>query len=996
MLRRTRQAILIRVWGPAATELEPVAQRLIESGSFPGLFPLDDGLFGAVAEAGDPAVVEAAHHFSRQLAALLPRLPSILLMPGTLVEQDGGARPEPGPLLDDLMQRPAPFGAGVLLTGHAVSELEGRFAVDESGVMHTASGRQVPLVQLGTVRPTERPWRNPELLGRRVDLVERPELLRLVKILHSANEPLVVVSGGLGSGKTRLVWEAARRAGTDLLWATCWSARSGGPTLARQMQFALSSADPVAAPFWESRRDAKASNERLLELLARSRSRSRTLVCDGVEGASSDDLTFLQALVEHPGLGTTFRLVFLTRPGQRRTPAPSLELAHLSGPTEDAFQRELFAGLDVPDSLQERFVAAAGGVPFALEEGAAQLIRRRGFRRLYGSFFFSGDEQTDYQPSPRLVRHLDAELLRLGSAGPPWILATAGTALPADVLAQAAAILELPARSQWQEDHLEARLLRPSASPWGAAVVFSCDAWAVCAADSLGGAAETTKHTVGRILASRPQRGRASWQTYRLLAGTAAALPPLLVAAREPASGAARHELLAALAEELEAHRRRDGDERSELELLWIALPLAHRLGRLRGFRSALDRAIDLARDQPSRLMALSALKAEQDQNEGRLDEAERSLRQALSLARGADERRKAMLVVQLGRLLQRRERYPEARRLFEQLLELLERSGSASLKATAHYHLGNIALRENRLDKALGHHREALVERRRQRLPRQLGASLTAMGRVLLLRGDYLAALGHYREAVKVLGGRRRGRRGEVADALQGVGQALSLLGDVTGASVPYRRALNIRRDRDDLRGEALSRLLVAENHLALNQIGTGLEEARKALFQLRLAAAREAIGDAEQVLGRLELRRGSLDRAVDHLKRATEEHQAHGDITGATFDRAYLLEAELARDNTPQVERLCSELHGVLETLRYPERGEILDLRLHQGLCWLAQRQPIDIDAVEPLRRAYIELFRKTELLAPELRHRFLFQIPDNQAILEAGTHHGLDPKG
>ena len=73
-------------------------------------------------------------------------------------------------------------------------------------------------------------------------------------------------------------------------------------------------------------------------------------------------------------------------------------------------------------------------------------------------------------------------------------------------------------------------------------------------------------------------------------------------------------------------------------------------------------------------------------------------------------------------------------------------------------------------------------------------------------------------------------------------------------------------------------------------------------------------------------------------------------------------------------------------------PELGETLDLRIYRGLMWLRSRGIDDSAPITVLQRAYRELFRKTEMLDQELRNRFLLQIPENQAILNAATEHGI----
>ena len=110
---------------------------------------------------------------------------------------------------------------------------------------------------------------------------------------------------------------------------------------------------------------------------------------------------------------------------------------------------QLFAGLSLPISVQSRLLEAAAGNPFALEEGMVALIREKSMRRIYGSFFFSGDEHADYSPSLRLVCHLQAEACRLGGPIPYYILSHLEKGAPAEPVGAAASALSSWSTVDW-------------------------------------------------------------------------------------------------------------------------------------------------------------------------------------------------------------------------------------------------------------------------------------------------------------------------------------------------------------------------------------------------------------------------------------------------------------------------------------------------------------------------------------------------------------------
>jgi tetratricopeptide (TPR) repeat protein len=425
-------------------------------------------------------------------------------------------------------------------------------------------------------------------------------------------------------------------------------------------------------------------------------------------------------------------------------------------------------------------------------------------------------------------------------------------------------------------------------------------------------------------------------------------------------------------------------------------MPLARRTGRLSQLDGELDRALALAGGDPRRIVALSLLKAELDHDEGRFRQAEQILRTALENSSSASETQKAVLLVQLGHLLMRQERWAEGRKLFERILPTLEGTELRSLAATCRFHLGNIALAESRLDDAFAEHQKALEIRRHSRSPNALSASLAALGAVSLDQGRYPEALAYYQEAEEMA--HRTGDDSELAFALRGVGRALARLGDFTSAAVPLRRALELRERAEDVVGRAMARLEVAENYLHLNNPGEALVEARKALFQLSLLGGGAAVGNAESLLGRIQLHRRRLEEARRHLEAALEQHEAAQDPVEAAFDRAAWIRLELIRAEPAEVRRsrltpLLGQLGEFLETHPYPELGERLDLEMFRALDTLETPVEGTRHPLFYLRRAYETLMRKTGHLPRELRSRFLLQIPDHQAIQTAAHHHGLE---
>ncbi|MCB1036871.1 MAG: tetratricopeptide repeat protein, partial [Acidobacteria bacterium] len=539
---------------------------------------------------------------------------------------------------------------------------------------------------------------------------------------------------------------------------------------------------------------------------------------------------------------------------------------------------------------------------------------------------------------------------------------------------------------------LEAGWLQRQPTPWGIGLELISKAHrqglaATVPSDPTG----LARNTIGEILAHASDRPDARWQTYNLLSGTAAAVPPILELAREKSHLLDSERILDGLTRELRAHRARGGDQVTELHLLWTLLPLARKKGRLVEYSGDLKRALEISAGHPRKHLAFASLKTELDLQKGTLEEGERTLRKALEVVIDEDPGRQALILLQLARLMVRQQRLGEARALLEQLLPVLKKRKATAQIASCYFHLGNIALHEDRLDEARNLHEKGLRIRREEGLAKSLGASLSALGAVSIAHGDYGQAMAYYQEAEEVL--REHGEIGETSFALLGLGRVHRRLGDFSKASRYLRQALELRGGAADRVGEALARLLVAENHLDLGKLEEAMADARRSSFDLRLGPEVSQLGDAERLLGRIHVQRRQLDRAREHLRAAYEIHRRHQDLSSALIDLSWQLRVAMIRQEPEEIRRLCDEIRTTPETLKPWERREVLAFRLYQATQWLRDRgRPAGSDPILHLQEAYRELLRKAEHLEATLRNVFLFQVEENAAILQAATEAGL----
>ncbi|HZI64618.1 MAG TPA: tetratricopeptide repeat protein, partial [Thermoanaerobaculia bacterium] len=504
-------------------------------------------------------------------------------------------------------------------------------------------------------------------------------------------------------------------------------------------------------------------------------------------------------------------------------------------------------------------------------------------------------------------------------------------------------------------------------------------------------AARELRQALGSRLAALSAQPRQSWQAYRLLAGSPEATASLLAAVPGAPADVPADRILPAFTAELARARRGPARPGEELELLWAFLPLAHRLGELRAHRGELERARQLAGADSEKLLALAALEAALEEQTGALGRAAGSLRRALEAAvhRTTDTDRKVALSIRLGRVLLREGQRAEARQLFEGILPVVERAKKPGLAASCHFYLGNVALAEQRLEDARRHHETAL-DIRRAKSPRAAGPSFTALGAVALAQGNYPAALAYYEQAREALEG--VASDADLSYALLGLGRALSRLGDFAAAAGVLRRALGLRAEKSDSTGEGIARLALADCYLRLEQPAVALREARQAHFQLSLGRESRYLGHAEALLGRILLRQRQPAAAREHFGAALRLHRAHQDPASAAFDLAWALEAAVQRADREAVLQLGQELDAAIADQAYPEQGELLDLHLFQALDWLRAHDPEAGNPMVYLRRGYENLMRKTGFLSPDLRNRFLFQVPENRELLAAASRCGL----
>ena len=969
-----------------------------------GVIRVDERLFAILPESGRENVFDDAVTLGQAIFAHLRKsgndsqISGILIFPGEAEVEGNDVRIIEEDLLGDVRKRAPRFKAqGLYFTGYAASWLRGRFQFDSVGLFDGPSGRRVPIHRLVGESPELGPWHNPEVLGRQVK-IPRPEVRTK---LEEASAGVLRVLGPLGSGKSHAVWHYLLDQEGPKLWFRVGRSLFGTASLVRRLVIELHNLAPQSLPPGgeELRHPEALAPVRAAELLSvwldnacQQLGATLWIVCDLIQSAVEADLDLLANLLARRG--SIFRLILISRSGgpmiSQLAELPQVEVAPMNEAEFRELGTQIFAGLSMDSQVEKRFLETSAGYPFALEEGLTDLVHRDLVRRVYGSFFYGGGSDVEYEPSRRLVRYVAAEVRRLGEALPLRILAAAGQPVPEAHLEQACTHFGVELNPAWLHAYTSAGWICEAPSAWGPGLSFTCPAYGHALLETVSeDSVEGLRQVLGQSMVSTALPEEVTWQTYQLMAGTADALPSLLQLSKKADTLAARLEIFAALEREYQLHRSRQGDPTTELELLWKLLPLGHRLGKLSELEEELERAIELAVGEPDRYAALALVRAEHDQEEGRRREALKGIQAALMATEGNPDQRRALIVIQLGKTLLRQEQMAKAKKLFRDLLSLVDRHGPTVLGANCHFHLGEIALWERDLEEATKHHKQALVIRRQHGQARPIGASLAAHGAIALAHGDYPGARDHYRAAQEALGDEGQG---ELSEALIGLGKALGHLGDPTSATRHLRRALELREGRGDVAAEQVARTHLAENFLDLGQLDQALREARTAYLKLYMLPASTHLAEASQLIGRVLVQMNQGDEAEEPFQEAMLLHQRYEQKAAAALDGSWLLKIAVERGDKSAIVQQSIELDALFENLRYPIHAELVNYRLFRAFIWLRERDTAARDPIDYLRRAHQELMRKLGFLDPKMRHQFLFNVRHHEELLNVAVEHDL----
>ncbi|WP_262379637.1 AfsR/SARP family transcriptional regulator [Nonomuraea sp. PA05] len=262
-----------------------------------------------------------------------------------------------------------------------------------------------------------------------------------------------------------------------------------------------------------------------------------------------------------------------------------------------------------------------------------------------------------------------------------------------------------------------------------------------------------------------------------------------------------------------------------------------------------------------------------------RFEEWRRTHESALEAARRAgDPLAEATLLVGLGQLRCRQDRYPEAQAFFHQALPLLRAGGDTHGEAVAVAGIGTACRELGDLAVALAHLREA-------------AATFTRLGDG--------AAVGH----VKRLAGSVLLEQGEF-------GPARELLDDALAA---FRRL-------GSKRGEGITLRTIGLVHRAAGELGRAEEVSEQAVVLLREAGDPLMLAYCVQALAKVRIRLGGDTEVLPCLREALEECERHQDRFGMALIERTVGELHLARGRYARAEEHLRRSVAMWEALGLP----------------------------------------------------------------------------
>ncbi len=382
-------------------------------------------------------------------------------------------------------------------------------------------------------------------------------------------------------------------------------------------------------------------------------------------------------------------------------------------------------------------------------------------------------------------------------------------------------------------------------------------------------------------------------------------------------------------------------------------------------------------------LQARAALEA--GQVHWRLSEyqaAKEKLHSALTLSRLAGAPAlEAEALRNLGVIEQDQGNYPQAGAFFQQTLTLYQRLGDRVGEANTYSSLGNLAIDLSDHASSCAYHEMALQLRREIGDRRGQARSLGSLGFIASDQGDYTGSKNYFEQALRLF--RQIDDRQGEAVALVNLGNDAITTGDYAAAAQYQEQALRIQREINERQGQCVALDNLSLLHHYMDEQPQALEYALQALEIARAANLRHYLGYIYDHQAHALLSMGRAEEAESLYRDSLTLRRELGEHTLALESLSGLVRVHLFKKNIPAALQEAHELYNALQ-------GASLDGMVEPFRCYLSVAQAMqaagDAQAKEVLTQAARLLNeRAAKILDPELRRKFLENVPAHRSLME-----------
>ncbi len=240
----------------------------------------------------------------------------------------------------------------------------------------------------------------------------------------------------------------------------------------------------------------------------------------------------------------------------------------------------------------------------------------------------------------------------------------------------------------------------------------------------------------------------------------------------------------------------------------------------------------------------------------------------------------RAIMIHNLGILLQGRGEYQAALEMYEKVLKIFEDIGDQKNMAAVLHQVGMIHQERGDYEPALEMYEKSL------KIAEDLGdragiaQSLHQVGNIHYLRGDYDKALTQYVKALKIF--EEIGDRADVAKTLHQVGNIHYLRGDYEPALKMYEKSLKIEEELGNRAGIARSLGQVGNIHILRGDYDQALTQYDKALKIFEELGDRADVAAVLHQLGMIHQERGDYEAALEMYEKSLKIIEDLGDRAG------------------------------------------------------------------------------------------------------------------